>query len=491
MLDPDRLLEKIENLKAARAAHAHELPSDHRLPDGYFDDLSGAIGEERADPHRVTRATNAAAPDGPPAPPPVIYLSRKPSVSQFMTVISECFEQDLQGPAAQGLLHLGDLAHLERAVERLGQDLLSRFRRFGPCDIRYIEPKLAGLLVDCTGRHPFSRDPAHGHLDDQAEVILVGDWATGLPQARNVAARIRERLAARGSGAECHVIHLGDTYYSGFEAECRHRFLDNWPVDDPAAASSWTLAGNHDMYSGGHGYFEGLLADRRFRAQQGCSYFSLSNDHWQILGLDSSYKDPDVPDLQDPQREWLADQIANAGGRLTILLTHHQPFSAYEAVNGTLANTIVSGLGERRVKAWIWGHEHRCAVYRPRIDAQTDKYVSNADYSAIVGHGGVPQLLSASTGAVDRDALAWEFADYFEAGDDRWGLGGYAVLGFSGATVEIQYYDEYGKAARSGPAKGYPEGGASLDDVRAAPDDRPVRPPDVLGRGRSETASST
>jgi hypothetical protein len=136
----------------------------------------------------------------------------------------------------------------------------------------------------------------------------------------------------------------------------------------------------------------------------------------------------------------------------------------------------------------MWGHEHRCAVYKPGIDAQTDKYVSNADYTAIVGHGGVPQLLSTSTEAVDRDALAWEFTDYFEVGNDRWGLGGYAVLSFSGPTVEIQYYDEYGKTARSEPAKGYPEGQASLPDVLATPDDRPVRPPDVLGPGRGGQA---
>ena len=238
------------------------------------------------------------------------------------------------------------------------------------------------------------------------------------------------------------------------------------------------------MYSGGHGYFKVLLADRRFRAQQGCSYFSLANDHWQILGLDSSYKDPDRPDLQDPQREWLADQIANAGDRQTILLTHHQPYSAYEAVDGTLANTVVGVLGDTRVRAWIWGHEHRCAVYKPRVDARTDKYASNADYTAIIGHGGVPQLLSTLPGAIDRDALAWEFTDYFEAGDDHWGLGGYAVLMLSGPKVEIQYYDEYGKAARSGPPRGYPEGEAGLDAALAAADDRPVRPPDVLGPGQ-------
>src|SRR5581483_11428900 len=116
MLDPDRLLDKIDGLRAARAAHADELPADQRLPDTHFDDLAGAIEDEGTDPHRVTRATSMSSPDGRQAPPPVIYLSRKPSVSQFMTVISDCFEQELEGPAAQGLLHLGDLAHLEQSM---------------------------------------------------------------------------------------------------------------------------------------------------------------------------------------------------------------------------------------------------------------------------------------------------------------------------------------------------------------------------------------
>jgi hypothetical protein len=40
-----------------------------------------------------------------------------------MTVISDCFEQEVESPATYGLLRLGGVAHLERAVERLGQDL--------------------------------------------------------------------------------------------------------------------------------------------------------------------------------------------------------------------------------------------------------------------------------------------------------------------------------------------------------------------------------
>ncbi|HSO98315.1 MAG TPA: metallophosphoesterase [Solirubrobacteraceae bacterium] len=484
VLDPQQLLGKlnqpggIRDRHVTRSAELSQLPSEQRLPPGHLDQLSVDIEAEKNDPHRVIRAQSPSAEGGPTAPPPVIYLSRKPTVSQFMGVVTQCFEAELQGPALQRLEHLHNLDELWRDVERFAEDLRSRFRRFGPCDVRFLEPKLAQVLAGFLGKHAFANAPAEVRLAENAKVVIFGDWATALPQARNVAAQIKAKLAAVESGIECHVIHLGDTYYSGLEDECRRRFLDQWPVDSPATASSWTLAGNHDMYAGGHGYFDVLLADPRFAAQRRCSYFALANDHWQILGLDSAYKDPDIPDLQDPQGDWLAGAIRDRGTRRTVLLTHHQPFSAYEEVNTPLAGTVAAALNGVTLDAWLWGHEHRCAVYQPEIVAE--RYQANANYTAIVGHGGVPNLLSAQSAGKDQDAIEWEFADAYQVEDDRWGLGGFAVLSFTGPRLEIQYYDEYGKTARA-EAKTYPAGEASLEQVSSAGDERSERPAYVVG----------
>jgi 3',5'-cyclic AMP phosphodiesterase CpdA len=306
-------------------------------------------------------------------------------------------------------------------------------------------------------------------------VIVVGDWATALPKARNTARRIRDFIATVELGTDCHVIHLGDTYYSGLEDECRRRFLDLWPVDSRSPVHSWTPSGNHDMYSGGYGYFDVLLGDRRFASQAGCSYFALANDHWQLLGLDSSYSDPDKPDLEAPQSEWLAQRVA--GGvqeRGTILMSHHQPFSGFENVDPRLANTVKSALDGRRVEGWLWGHEHRCAVY------DREAFDSPADYTAIIGHGGVPQLLTAQDSP---QAVAWELADYYQVGDDHWGLGGFAVLQFDGPELTVQYVDEYGKDARTGPPLAYPA--VSEESSNVPPDPRPVRAPDVITAPRA------
>ena len=476
VIDPERLQDKLAQLTAAREHHRDELDAlepAHRLPPDWFDDLNTQIEAEKQLPERVIRASSLKATV--PAPPPVIYLSRKPAVSQFMSVITTCIESEINGAVTD----IGHLDRLWQGVRHWTDELRGRFRRFGPCDIRFIEPKLAHVVAaHLDGKHAFNAAPPEVRMGDRATVIVLGDWATGLPQALNTAARIREHLSQIEPGRDCHVIHLGDTYYSGLEDECRRRFLDLWPVArGSAVARSWTLSGNHDIYSGAHGYFDVLLGDPRFAAQAGCSYFALVNEHWQILGLDSAYTDPDSADLHPPQPDWLSGRVAGAAGtRATILMTHHQPFSAFEDVDVRLAETVARALGEHRVEAWLWGHEHRCAVYDPDIVARD--YRDAAGYTAIIGHGGVPQLMPAQTPDDVERALSWQLADYYQVQDDRWGLGGFAVLSFDGPRVEVQYYDEYGNAARTGPPLAYQP---ATDVTNQMPEDsRPVRDPDVI-----------
>jgi Calcineurin-like phosphoesterase len=492
VMNPQALLGKLESLEEEHLANSRDLDilsSEQRLPPGHFAELRRNVEGEVNEPDRVIRAHTPAGSGDPPGPPPVIYLSRRPTVSQFMGVITHCVEEELAGASGQRLHHLSALEHLWRDIEELAEELRSRFRQFGPCDIRFIEPKLAQLLAAFTGRHPFSTRPPEIRLGSHAKVFVLGDWATGLPQARNVADRIREQLALVPPGTDCHVIHLGDTYYAGLEDECRRRFLDLWPVAGGSSVKSWTLAGNHDMYGGGHGYFDVLLADPRFAAQGGCSYFALTNDHWQILGLDSAYKNPDRSELQGPQGDWLAKRVEDAGERRTVLLTHHQPFSAYEEITSPLENQISHAIASHGpVEAWLWGHEHRCAVYEPGV-LRDDGRPDPANYAAMVGHGGVPNLVSTP---VNPDAVAWSFDDCYRSGEDRWCLGGFAALTFQGAKLEIQYYDEYGKTAREGGPLEYAAESASIAQVRAAASDdtRPERPADILPVERPQEPST-
>src|SRR5206468_3258424 len=97
----------------------------------------------------------------------------------------------------------------------------------------------------------------------------------------------------------------------------------------------------------------------------------------------------DVGALTAPQIEWIAAQVARAPQKKVMLLSHHQPFSAWDNPSPKLVEALAPLLGRRRpVEAWFWGHEHRCAVYAP---------TGNIAYPALVGHGGVPVYTSKAT----------------------------------------------------------------------------------------------
>jgi hypothetical protein len=83
-----------------------------------------------------------------------------------------------------------------------------------------------------------------------------------------------------------YTIHLGDVYYSGLHYEELNNFLSIWPA---GSVGTYTLNSNHEMYCGGVGYFRDLLGIPMFVAQQGLSYFALTNEHWLTIGLDTAY----------------------------------------------------------------------------------------------------------------------------------------------------------------------------------------------------------
>jgi calcineurin-like phosphoesterase family protein len=236
------------------------------------------------------------------------------------------------------------------------------------------------------------------------------------------------------AGREQHVVHLGDVYYSGWEYEYRDRFLAWWPVkaDEAAHILSWNLNGNHDMYSGGHAFFDYALKDERFARQERSSRFSLRNDHWTILGLDTAWEDHG---LAGDQANWAQGMLESSPGK-GLLLSHHQIFSAYEKGGDKLKEKIRPVLETGRVRSWFWGHEHRCVLYKP---------TENVEYARCVGHGGVPVYMTQKEGAPYPPPAFWEFRDFIQKGLERWTLFGFAVLDLDGPRITVRYIDENGR----------------------------------------------
>jgi len=222
--------------------------------------------------------------------------------------------------------------------------------KFSPLDPRWVEVVVEKAKLLLKGKHPFvahqSATDFRFTMNNETTIAIVGDWGGGNEAAQAVAKQIAKL-------APDHVIHLGDVYYAGTPNEVQERFLKYWPTPG-APGRSFALNSNHEMYSGGYGYFDYTL--KKFA--QPASYFSLANDNWCFIGLDTGY---DEHELHAPQAEWLRQQLA-VGGRKNVLMSHHQLFSAYESTDASkLRATVQPFLAQ--VYGWIWGHEHLAVIY--------------------------------------------------------------------------------------------------------------------------------
>jgi Calcineurin-like phosphoesterase len=323
-------------------------------------------------------------------------------------------------------------------------------------DYHWVTEFLGELTAHLVRRVLFTL-PAHGPrivpLASLARIILVGDWGTGEGPARAVADQMRRFIETAGD-REVHVVHLGDVYYAGTRWEARHRFLEHWPVGPQEASriGSWCLNGNHDMYSAGAGLFHTILTDDRFARQRTeddriTSEFHLRNEHWDILGLDTSWKfhlrdvRGGVGHLEPRQRRWITDRL-DGSTRRTMLLSHHQPFTRQTAGAtgvvelGNLLTATDTLRATRGVDAWFWGHEHRLFIYGSR---------SGIRYAACMGHGAVLEELGAEVAGPGEA----EFRDTFRDTDgDVWRMPGFAVADLDGPTATVSYIDMDGTAWR-------------------------------------------
>lgn len=335
----------------------------------------------------------------------------------------------------------GNKADVERYREQLGQ--------FTDCDPRWLECveeylgflKEAGTIPYRTPDYPGYPFVVDGRLPDNAKLALMADWGTGQDGAR----KLLEKLEARDPDV---VIHLGDIYYSGTEHEVRNYFYAIWQdvlgipwvewgdrlPDLAARPATFTLSGNHDMYSGGKPYY--TLIDM---LGQPASYFCLRNEHWQFVALDTGLNDVNpvlhtATSLRETEVGWLKERIDQADGRKTVLLSHHQLFSAYERIAGRTVNEALFAQVRDvlpQVAAWFWGHEHNLVVY--------ESFAEGGDVlGRCIGHGAFPV-------GVDEpvpDAPAVPVEDVKLAADQTGGLfqHGYVMLELEGPTAEATYY---------------------------------------------------
>jgi hypothetical protein len=221
-------------------------------------------------------------------------------------------------------------------------------------------------------------------MPDETRIAIAGDWGSGTDEAAAVA---RQIVASEPD----YTIHLGDVYYVGNTIEIQENFLGvKTSIYDPVKwpdgkLGSFSLCGNHEMFSNGAAFYDILLPGLK----QPTSFFRLENDNWIILGLDTAYNStgldfgPFKPSCALPKQivDWLAASSFPLNKRV-IVLTHHQPWSAFETGYPAAARQLSAVLHSPFI--WIWGHEHRMAMYEPL----TAYGVTASGFCA--GHGGMP-----------------------------------------------------------------------------------------------------
>ncbi len=288
-----------------------------------------------------------------------------------------------------------------------------------------------------------------------ARIAVFGDWGTGAAPARRILNMIRSK-------SPDVLVHLGDIYYSGTPAECDANFTTVIrSVFGPESPDIpvFTLAGNHDMYSGGLGYYGLVAGTNPMPHRQEASFFCLRTEDrsWQLLAMDTGlhdYSPLSVTDaltyVEEDEQVWLEDRVREFPGK-TILLSHHQLFSAFSqigkptsdgklvAYNPNLLSVLRRLQAAGDVPAWLWGHEHNLCIYRPHL---------GLSHGRCIGHGAIPIFVEEKPYQVlptlaDPPELV---ADTQLSSRDGAYSHGFALLtlGIDGNSTKAEYFDENG-----------------------------------------------
>ena len=308
-------------------------------------------------------------------------------------------------------------------------------------------------------RHPFQtydgRDGDTGvyrmrGADGEIRIALAGDWGTGTDEAAKVAAGIE-------AFQPHYAIHLGDVYYVGDPMEVGANFLGvpnprhpyykpcKWPQ---GSEGSFSLNGNHEMYARGFGYFDLILPKLGMRGSprgQGASYFCLENDDWRIIAVDTGYNSIGLPILEQFIKpgcalppaliEWLRAVVKPRPDdpRGVVILSHHQYYSRFDHCYPEPARQLAEFFP--RPVLWLWGHEHRLAIYR---EAAMEGGVRA--FGRCIGHGGMPVDLPPAP----LHDFETEFVDARVYPNDenlKIGFNGFAEMTLRGNRLALDYVD--------------------------------------------------
>ena len=181
----------------------------------------------------------------------------------------------------------------------------------------------------------------------------------------------------------------------------------SWPK---GLHTTFLMAGNHEQIDG----MNGLVYHGYTYSGQKTNYGAWLSDHWRFVALDTGYRcmhlrangsrdtgDSGETDAPQPEVvvEWLSQTLNLnnvSDNRGIVIMTHHQPYSDFERAYLGTALQLQKILPKNRTVLWLFGHEHRFALYdKLRLNdtwnckGSVSHFVSDFSfYPRMVGYGG-------------------------------------------------------------------------------------------------------
>jgi hypothetical protein len=309
-------------------------------------------------------------------------------------------------------------------------------------------------FVDYRGQHKSGVYPVAPVNGGPVRFAIAGDWGSGTTEAETCT----ELMA---QSAPDFTIHLGDVYYVGGNDEIRQNCLGQDTAEfegvewKHGARGSFALNGNHEMYANGGPYFEVFLKTLGMKGDaegQHASFFCLELDQWRIVAIDTGYNSVGWPilslvpglnsipviggdsHLEPALLDWLRTVVAPAKNpKATLLLSHHQYFSAYEQSYTKPAKQLQEIFGDQEM-VWLWGHEHRLGIYeRFRMDGGVTVY------GRCIGHGAMP--VEVKSPDLSKAPLLYLDPRTHLLDGEEVGENGYAMVSIEGPQLTIEYRD--------------------------------------------------
>ena len=304
--------------------------------------------------------------------------------------------------------------------------------KMGDCDPRWVEPalKYAEFLLKCQPvPYRVYRDLSDFVLpmNDTCRIAIIGDWGTGQDAAKTVLAQMaRKNRISRSTSATfiipAPILKRPTTFTTSGKRCWAIQNHSRWPATTICSAAAARTTICSISWTAGQLF---LPAQRQFPNHRSRYRPERPPAGWNPAHLSSGHGSGVAAGQDQDGRE-----------APNILLSHHQLFSAWEAIAGQNVNPKLQAQVQDllpNVSVWLWGHEHNQVIYGRWAGV----------LARCIGHGGFP--IGATELGPNVKYTEVPIVANTALGIDADGVfmrHGYAIIELTGQDATIAYYDD-------------------------------------------------